>query len=149
MELLFGVVPKHLYEKERKAHPDLNSGEYYDRLNRNPVGNGPYKFVEWIENDKVVVERWDGFWGPKPYFKRMVFRIIPDVNILILTFSKGDIDEFRFTAKQFATQALVGSDFDKAGGYKVLKPQWDYDVHLLEHRTPATRSSRTCACARP
>lgn len=121
----FNIIPKHLYEKERKAHPDLNSGDYYNKLNRAPVGSGPYKFVEWVENDKIVLERWEEYRGKKPHFKRMVFRLIPDPNILLLTFNKGDIDEFRFTPKQFATQAGPGSDFDKAGGAKLRKPQWD------------------------
>ena len=122
----FPIIPKHIYEKERKEHPDLNSGEFYNKNNRMPVGNGPYKIVDWVENDKIVVERWEGYWGKKPYFKRMVFRIIPDPNILLLTFNKGDVDEMRFLLPQaFATQALPGSDFDKAGGVKLLKPQWD------------------------
>jgi peptide/nickel transport system substrate-binding protein len=121
----FPIIPKHLYEKERKAHPDLDNGDYYNKLNRLPVGNGPYKVVEWLSNDRIVVERWDGYFGRKPAFKRMIFRIVPDPNNMLLSFDAGDLDEIRLTSKQFATQALKGGDFDKAGGLKVWKPQWD------------------------
>ncbi len=33
---------------------------------RNPVGTGPYKFVSWTPGQDVVIERFDGYWGPKP-----------------------------------------------------------------------------------
>jgi peptide/nickel transport system substrate-binding protein len=123
---LFSIIPKHLYEVEKESNPDLKSGDYYNGLNRAPIGNGPYKFVEWKENDKIVFERWDDYYGDLPHFKRHVFRIIPDANILLLSFTKGDVDEFRMSPQQFATQTLVGSDFDKAGGVKVLAPQWAF-----------------------
>ena len=50
----------------------------------------------------------------------------PDANILMFTFNKGQVDEFRMTPQQFATQTLPGSDFDKAGGVKVKSPQWAF-----------------------
>ena len=123
---LFPIIPKHLYEVDKENNPDLKGGDYYTKLNRNPVGNGPYRFVEWKDNDKIVVERWEDYYGTKPTYKRHVFRIIPDPNILLLSFQKGDVDEFRMTPQQFATQTLVDSEFEKAGGVKVLSPQWAF-----------------------
>ena len=29
------------------------------------VGTGPYKFVSWTPKDQLVLDRFDGFWGPK------------------------------------------------------------------------------------
>ncbi|MGD8395723.1 MAG: ABC transporter substrate-binding protein [Candidatus Eiseniibacteriota bacterium] len=121
----FPIIPKHIYEKDKDANPDLKSGEYYNAQNRHPIGSGPYRIVEWRENDKIVLERWEDYHGEKPRFKRMVFRIIPDQNILMLTFNKQEIDEFRMNPKQFATQSLPGSDFAKVG-QKVLAPQWTF-----------------------
>lgn len=121
----FPVIPKHLYEKDKAKNADLKTGDYYEKLNRAPVGNGPWKFVEWITNDKIVLERWDDYKGKKPHFKRMVFRIIPDANTQFLTFNKEEIDEFKMEAKQFATQSLEGSDFAKVG-VKFKNPQWAY-----------------------
>lgn len=121
----WSLLPKHLYEKGKQENPDLKTGDYYNELNRKPIGNGPYKFVEWIENDRIVLERWDDYPGPRPAFQRIVFRIIPDLNVALLSFNKGDIDEFRMQPKQFATQTLVGSDYAKVG-YKVFQPEWSY-----------------------
>lgn len=120
---LFPIIPQHIYEKDRAANPDLKSGEHNNRYNRAPVGNGPYRFVRWLENDKIELERWDDYFGKPAKFQGMVFRIIPDTNILMLTFNKGDVDEFRMEPKQFATQTGADSDFAKMG-YKLLAPQW-------------------------
>jgi peptide/nickel transport system substrate-binding protein len=119
------ILPRHVYGKDKDKNPDLKSGDYYAQLSRAPVGNGPYRFVRWLENDRIELERWDDFHGRRPRFQRMVFRIIPDRNILLLTFNKGDVDEFRMDAKQFATQTLAGSDFARRG-HKVWWPEWSY-----------------------
>ncbi|MEM7260958.1 MAG: ABC transporter substrate-binding protein [Planctomycetota bacterium] len=123
--VLFPIVPKHIYEVDKEANPDLKSGPHNNKYNRAPIGNGPYRFTRWDENDKIVLERWDGYPGPKPAFERIVLRITTDNNILLLRFSKGEVDEMRLSAKQFATQTLEGSDFAKRG-VKVKAPQWAY-----------------------
>lgn len=123
----FAIIPQHLFEKDEKNNPDLKSGDYYIKLNHDIVGNGPYRLVEWIENERIVFERWDGYYGRKPYFRRVVFRIIPDANNMLLSFSKGDIDEFRMSPKQVATQTGAGTEFAAIGGAKVHDSQWIYD----------------------
>ncbi len=120
----FPIIPKHLHARDKEANPDLKLGDYYNKLNRAPIGNGPYKFVRWVDNDKIEVERWDGYQGPKPNVARQVFRIIPESNIQLLSFSKKETHETILTSKQFATQTGIDSDFAKVG-YKVMKPQWD------------------------
>ena len=42
----------------------LNVGD--DRFARKPVGCGPFKFVEGRLDDKVVMERFDGYYGARP-----------------------------------------------------------------------------------
>ena len=54
---------------------DLNGG-----------GTGPYKFVEWIAGDRIVFERNENYWGEKPEFKNLVFRIITDSTARTLAF---------------------------------------------------------------
>lgn len=48
------------------------------RLGQAPVGSGPYRFVEWVKNDRVVLEANDQYWGGKPKVQRVIFRTIPD-----------------------------------------------------------------------
>ncbi|MFO7724538.1 MAG: ABC transporter substrate-binding protein, partial [Oceanipulchritudo sp.] len=45
----------------------------------NPVGTGPYRFVDWRPNEAVIFERNPQYWRPEgqPGFERMVLRSIP------------------------------------------------------------------------
>ncbi|WP_322866867.1 ABC transporter substrate-binding protein [Aquicoccus sp. G2-2] len=59
---------------------------------RNPVGTGPFKFVEWKSNERVVVERNDDYWGEKAGTKAVVFRPITDANTRVAEMLAGGID---------------------------------------------------------
>ncbi len=121
--LVFPIIPKHIFEKDKENHPDLKTGDYYNAQSRKPVGNGPYRLVEWKENDRVIVERWDDYKGEKPYFKLIVFRIIPDSKMTLLTFQKGQIDAIeQLSAQQFARETNTEA-FAKVG-YKAWAAQW-------------------------
>jgi peptide/nickel transport system substrate-binding protein len=37
-----------------------------DKLTREPVGTGPYRFTSWRPGQDVVLTRFDGYWGEKP-----------------------------------------------------------------------------------
>ena len=48
---------------------------------RNPVGTGPFKFVEWLTGDRLVVEKNPDYWQDgKPYLDKITFRYISDVQ---------------------------------------------------------------------
>jgi len=82
-------VPKHLLEAIPPA--ELRNAAY----NRNPVGSGPYRFVEWRSNDRVVIERNEEFpegLGGPPYLDRVVFRIIPEPTTMLTELMTGGID---------------------------------------------------------
>ena len=122
---MFPVIPKHIFEKDKKNHPDLKTGDYYLKQSRFPVGSGPYRITEWKENDKIVVELWDDYKGKKPYFKRIVFKIIPDRNMSLLSFEKGRVDVIRqLSAQQFARETNTGS-FKKIG-HKLWGTEWSF-----------------------
>lgn len=60
---------------------------------RNPDGaTGPYKFVEWVSGDRIVLERNENYWGEQPYFDRLVLRNITDDTTRALSLESGDID---------------------------------------------------------
>ena len=118
-------LPKHLYEKEMKANPDLKQGKYYRHLANNPVGNGPYRLTEWIENDKLIFDRWEDYPGKKPYIKRFIYKIIPDYSMALLSFKAGDTDGiYRVTSKQCARETN-DDEFAKAGR-KIISSQWAF-----------------------
>jgi peptide/nickel transport system substrate-binding protein len=56
-----------------------------------PVGTGPFRFVSYTRNQQLVVERWDGYWGPKAKLDRITFRFIPDANARALALQSGAV----------------------------------------------------------
>lgn len=45
-----------------------------------PVGTGPYEFVEFKKGTKLTYQRYEDYWGEKPYYSEVVFQIIPEAN---------------------------------------------------------------------
>ena len=59
---------------------------------RKPVGTGPFRFVEYLPKERIVVERNDAYWGEKAKVARMNFRFFPDSNARLLALQAGEID---------------------------------------------------------
>lgn len=66
--------------------------KYGKDVGRHPVGTGPFKFVEWEANRKVVVERNPNYWDGAPKLKAVVFRPITDANTRSIEMLSGGID---------------------------------------------------------
>ena len=66
---------------------------------RNPVGTGPFKFVEWDAQTQIVIERnIDYDWAPEfaahagpAYLDRVSFRILPEAATRLTAFETGEI----------------------------------------------------------
>ncbi|MGC9530355.1 MAG: ABC transporter substrate-binding protein [Candidatus Bipolaricaulaceae bacterium] len=63
-----------------------------EEFNNNPVGSGPFKFVEWKRGDRVVVVRNEDYWLTKPYLEKVIFRPIPELSTMMLELETGGID---------------------------------------------------------
>jgi peptide/nickel transport system substrate-binding protein len=74
--------------------------------------------VEWKSNDQVVVQRWEDYPFEKPRFARLVLKILPDPNVALLLFKKGQLHEMQLSAQQFATQ--TNDDEFRRVGVKAL-----------------------------
>lgn len=59
----------------------------------NPVGTGPFEFVEWRRDERIVFERFDDYWQEgKPYLDGVEFEIIADPTVMKAAFQTGDLD---------------------------------------------------------
>jgi peptide/nickel transport system substrate-binding protein len=69
-------------------------GKTTDQLNRGEglVGTGPFRFVEWNRGNQLVLERNDAYWGPKPAWRRVVFRMLPNAAVRIAALLSGEVD---------------------------------------------------------
>ncbi|MDR1732247.1 MAG: ABC transporter substrate-binding protein [Synergistaceae bacterium] len=63
-----------------------------DSYGMNPVGTGPFKFVSWQKSNKYVMERFEDFWGPKPKFKTLEVRSVPEPTSRTIALETGDAD---------------------------------------------------------
>lgn len=64
-----------------------------DKFNENPVGTGPFKFVEWRRNDRIVIEKFEDYWDPKyPILDKVTFVSIPDNSARLNALLAGDVD---------------------------------------------------------
>ncbi len=67
----------------------VKHGEKYFK---NPCGTGPYRFVSWQENEKIVLEAFDGYWGRKAATARIIFKPVPDNSARRLELERGEVD---------------------------------------------------------
>jgi peptide/nickel transport system substrate-binding protein len=81
-------LPRHLLADVAPA--DLRNAPF----NRSPVGSGPFRFVEWRSNERLVLERNpafpDGLGGPAAA-QRVVFRVVPEASTLLTELLTGGI----------------------------------------------------------
>jgi peptide/nickel transport system substrate-binding protein len=56
------------------------------------VGTGPFRFVRALPGETVELEAFPGYWGPKPFFRRVVFRTVLDAQTRLLALLAGELD---------------------------------------------------------
>jgi peptide/nickel transport system substrate-binding protein len=59
---------------------------------KQPIGTGPYKFVSWTPNDKLIVEAAGPHWSGEPKMKQVIFRPIPEGTARINELRAGGAD---------------------------------------------------------
>jgi peptide/nickel transport system substrate-binding protein len=57
-----------------------------------PIGTGPFKFAQWVRDEKLVVVRNDDYWKGKPELKKVTFRFIPEFSARLAALLAGEID---------------------------------------------------------
>jgi peptide/nickel transport system substrate-binding protein len=97
--------------------------------NSNPaetrIGTGPFREVEYVREDRYVVEAYDGYWGDdKPRVGRITFRFYPDPTTRVLALQSGEVDVIREVPPEAAAQLAVDGQFQVltsgVGAYQAL-----------------------------
>lgn len=84
------IVPKHLLEGK-----DIREAE----LSNNPVGTGPFKFVEWKKGQYIRLDKNPDYWKEGyPLLDRIVARIIPDASTRTAAMESGEVHYGAFGA---------------------------------------------------
>jgi peptide/nickel transport system substrate-binding protein len=63
-----------------------------DAFGQKPVGTGPFKFVEWVKGQRVVMEANPDYWQGPPKIKQIIYRQISEDNTRITELLTGTAD---------------------------------------------------------
>lgn len=77
------IVPAHGFESINMIDAPFNT---------NPIGTGPYRFVEWNTGENVVLEANPDYWRGAPKVERMVVRFIDGAENLANALLAGELD---------------------------------------------------------
>ena len=57
-----------------------------------PIGTGPFKFVQWVRDEKLVMEKNPDYWQGAPDLNRVTIRFIPEFSARLAALLAGEID---------------------------------------------------------
>ncbi len=85
---VYGPMPKHLLEADIA---DLKASKYATA----PIGTGGMKFVEWVKDDHILLERnpdWKLGYAKHPtWIEKVLFKVVPDAQANMVALETGDV----------------------------------------------------------
>lgn len=98
-----------------------------EAFNLEPIGTGPFKVISYSPS-KVVLERYDGYWGEKPNIKRIEYIAYPETSARMTALMTGEVDLIaQLPADQIET-------IERQDGLKVIS-QNICNMHVLTYNT--------------
>jgi ABC-type transport system substrate-binding protein len=108
------ILPEHILgdvnPSELKTHP----------FNKQPIGTGPFKVIEWVDDEYIQYEAYEDYWEGPPEFDSILFRVIPDKATGIAALEAGEV---HLVEQQIYRTALVQN-------YDRLKDDPDLEVSV-------------------
>jgi peptide/nickel transport system substrate-binding protein len=103
---------------------------------RKPIGTGPFRFVSWNPNQKLVAERNEDYWQiapdgePYPYADSIEFRPITDVEVRNQAIESGDINVMH----TFEGESIAGrlKDLRDAGDINLLVSDESAEISFIQ-----------------
>jgi peptide/nickel transport system substrate-binding protein len=117
------LTVEYVLESPNSAFPDIltqapgwpfsptAAEQFGEDAGSNPVGTGPFKFVEWQRDSRLTVEKNENYWQEGlPYLDEIVFRPIPDEDTRLASLESGDVQ-----AMQTLRQSTIGRARESSG----------------------------------
>jgi peptide/nickel transport system substrate-binding protein len=82
-----------------------------------PIGTGPFRFVEWVKDDHITLERWDRYFRPgKPSLDRIVFYAPADDTVRLTGLQTGRFNWIQTVPPQRAPELERARDIRSSPG---------------------------------
>ena len=78
----------------------------------NPVGTGPFKFVEWEVDDFMILEANPDYWGGAPKIKQVTFRWVAEAATKVAMLYAGEADIIDLVPPHLVEQIDSQPNFD-------------------------------------
>lgn len=77
----------------------------------NPVCSGPFRFVERVAQDRIVLERFEDYWDAEAiHLDRVEYRPIPDTTVRLANLQSGDLEMIERTSATDLEDVEVDSE---------------------------------------
>jgi len=121
-DLTVDITPKsqNLRALQQLVHPTWSIAKAESDAAK-PMGTGPFKLVEYVKDQRIVVAANDDYWGGKPTLRKITFRFIPDANTRVLALQAGEVqisDIPKESAKTITGDFSVSRS--KVGAYEAI-----------------------------
>ena len=89
-----------------------------------PVGTGPFRFVELVKDDHMVVEAFDKHWRGQPRIRKIVYKPIPEPFTRAAALRNGEVDLITTVPPNIARE------LDKVAGVRVHRVPSTWQIYL-------------------
>jgi peptide/nickel transport system substrate-binding protein len=89
------------------------------------IGAGPYKFESYVPGDRLVVTRNENYYGTKPHWKKVTFRVMANDAVRVAALRGGDVQVIDFLPPADAIA------LEKDPNVKVYKGPSDRTIYLV------------------
>jgi ABC-type transport system substrate-binding protein len=70
--------------------------QYGEDYFKNPVGTGPFEFVEWVKDDHITLQAFQDYWRDPPKIGQLVFKVIPDPSARLMALQAGEVSGIEY-----------------------------------------------------
>lgn len=68
--------------------------ESIENIKQQPIGTGAFRFVEWVQSDRIELARNDSYWGTPAKLEAATFKFISDPTAAFAALMAEDVDYF-------------------------------------------------------